>query len=172
MSIINEALKKTEQYIQENEVRNRPQNHGLENHNLPAKLISTPAPLLIYILIILAGILLSKFIFSLLSRPESRSLVSTHNQQQNYEEKTTKLTTPTPATLPISPITPLANNKSTEPDFVLNGIFFSDNDGYALVNNQIVRENDSVDGAKITKITTNTVELDKDGKLISLASHR
>ncbi|MDO8489696.1 MAG: hypothetical protein Q7S42_06305 [Candidatus Omnitrophota bacterium] len=185
MSIINEALKKTEQYIQENAARNRPQGSGLENHP-PTKIHSTPSPLLIYILILLAGILLSKLIFSLLSQPENKSLASSSqnlkpSNSQNFKPENKSLTSNIPEnhkgesdkiSIPVTPIAPILNNKTPEVNFVLNGIFFSDNDGYALVNNQIVRENDLVDGAKIIKITTNNVELDSDGKLINLSNHR
>ncbi|MDP2831372.1 MAG: hypothetical protein Q8O02_03905, partial [Candidatus Omnitrophota bacterium] len=59
-----------------------------------------------------------------------------------------------------------------ETSFVLNGIFFSDEDGYALVNNQIVRENDYVDGAKVGLITVNTVKLDNAGQTITLSTPR
>lgn len=157
MSIINEALKKTGQFIQENETKNNP----------PAKIIPGPKPLLIYILILLVGILLSKFIFAMLSqKPEGSGLAS--NKPQGDEIKIIQ----PPAVLPVGPVLPSENNKTPQPKFVLNGIFFSENDGYALVNNQIVRENDSVDGAKVTRITVNSVELDSDGKLTSLSTRR
>ena len=56
MSIINEALKKTEQHLQENAVKNTP---------------LTPKPwqpklFLLYVLILSAGLLLGNFIFNLL----------------------------------------------------------------------------------------------------------
>ena len=158
MSIINEALKKTGQFIQENEAKNNP----------AVKITAAPRPLLIYILILLTGILLSKFIFGLLSHKAQNSSLASSSQSQKV--KTAESVAP-----PVSPAAPVSlseNNKATKPDFVLNGIFFSDNDGYALVNNQIVRENESVDGAKVAKITSTTVELDNHGELISLSTHR
>jgi len=159
MSIINEALKKTGQFIQENEAKN----------NLPAKTIPWAPPFLVYILILLVGILLSKFIFGLFIEPKVRALPA--NTQNQTQIKTIEPASPVAlATTP--PAAPLEKNKAPEPNFVLNGIFFSDNDGYALVNNQIVRENDLVDGAKVAKITPNTVELENDGKLISLSTRR
>lgn len=158
MSIINEALKKTGQYIRENEIKNNPS----------TKTISPPSPLLIYILILLAGILVSKFIFSLLSQPQRHNLAYNKNQNQ---PKTTQAPSAS-VTLPVAQEAPLENNTPTKQNFVLNGIFFSNNDGYALVNNQIVRENDLVDSAKVVKITTNTVELDSGGKIINLSTNR
>ena len=168
MSIINEALKKTGQFIHENEAKNNP----------ATKIIPGPRPWLIYILILLAGILLSKFIFDSLSQKlKTTSLASTKleintlaSENQNRKIETAVPVSPTAS--PTPSITPAENNKTPETNFVLNGIFFSDNDGYALVNNQIIRENDSVDGAKVIEITENTVELDNNGKLINLSTRR
>lgn len=163
MSIINEALKKTGQFIQENEAKNRP----------VAKNIHTAKPWLIYILILLAGIFLSKVIFDLISHKSTGHILITSDQNskpQDYKLELAAINSK-PA-LVTAPIVPLENNTPTQPSFVLNGIFLSDNDAYALVNNQIVRENDSVDGAKIIRITVNTVELDSNGKLTSLSTRR
>ena len=81
--------------------------------------------------------------------------------------------------MPTNPAAPAATpsqlpeeKKPAETSFILNGIFFSDNDGYALVNNQIVRENDYVDKAKVSLITPNTVQLDNAGSTITLSTHR
>lgn len=149
MSIINEALKKTGEFIQENEAKNKP----------AAKTSASPKLLIIYILILLAGVLLSKFIFGLLSRPlQSPKIEAVESSVKPV--------------LPVAAVAPLENKTTTEPSFVLNGIFFSDNDGYALVNNQIVRENDSVDAATVIRITPDTVELDSNGKFISLSTGR
>ncbi|MDD5252366.1 MAG: hypothetical protein WC060_00185 [Candidatus Omnitrophota bacterium] len=59
-----------------------------------------------------------------------------------------------------------------EKKFILNGIFFSDNKGYAIVNNQIVKEKDSIEGVNVEKITANTVELNNEGKIVSLFTNR
>lgn len=155
MSIINEALKKTGQHIQENEAK---------KNSLPDKKTG-PRPLLLYILILLVGISLSSFIFSLLG----------HKIKTVEVSKKAAIAIQQPAILPPLPVEPVLakeEKKAPEAAFVLNGIFFSDNDGYALINNQIVRENESVDGAKVTKITANTVELNNQEKLITLSTRR
>ena len=77
-----------------------------------------------------------------------------------------------PPILVVTPGPTLEENKTPQVNFVLSGIFFSDNDSYALVNNKIVRENDSVDGATVKTITANTVELDSGGMLTTLATQR
>jgi len=153
MSIINEALKKTEQYIQKN----------AEKENLLLNSKPNVKPILLYILILLIGLFLGNTIFNLL-RSKTKPIKSAEKIDLGNEK------TVTPVVLLSTPI--LSTIPSTNKDeFVLNGIFFSDNDGYALVNNQIVRENDLVDGTKVSKITANTVELKQEDKIITLSTH-
>lgn len=51
---------------------------------------------------------------------------------------------------------------------VLNGVFFSENEGYALINNQIVKQGDSIEGATLTKIGLDEVELEINGQPFKL----
>jgi len=64
-----------------------------------------------------------------------------------------------------NPETPLA-----EPSLVLNGVFFEQGEGYALINNKIVRLGDEIDGAKVKEIAIDGVTLDFNGKIIKLSS--
>ncbi len=155
MSIINEALKKTEEHLQKNTAKATP---------LPLK-PSGPKSVLLYILILLIGFLLSNFIITLL-RNKTQTI---QTPKKNTDAATQIIIPPSP---PILPSLPEEEHKPIEPSFVLNGIFFSDNDGYALVNNQIVRENDYVDGAKVGEITANSIELDNAGEKITLTTTR
>ncbi|MBU4251488.1 MAG: hypothetical protein KKC39_05990 [Candidatus Omnitrophica bacterium] len=155
MSIINEALKKTEEYLQKNSAKDNP---------LPSK-PPGPKPYLLYILILLAGLALGNFIFNLLSY----KIQATQTPKKNAFAVIPATNLPAPAALPSQPA---KETKPIETSFVLNGIFFSDEDGYALVNNQIVRENDYVDGAKVGSITANTVKLDNAGQTITLSTPR
>jgi len=50
----------------------------------------------------------------------------------------------------------------------LNGIVTMKNDKFALINNQVVREGDSVEGKVIIKISLEEVELDDNGRTIIL----
>lgn len=156
MSIINEALKKTEQHIHQNQ----------DKDSSPAKTACGPNPLLVYTLVLLIGISLSKFIFGMLNPPA-----------QKQKPQPVILASVSQVKTPASPpketaIIPTESKKAAQPSFILNGIFFSDNDGYALINNQIVRENDLVDGAKVIRISSNTVELANGEKLINLSTGR
>ncbi len=157
MSIINEALKKTEQYIHTNTTdKIQPQ-----KTKLSAKLF------FVYALILIGGLFLSHIIFKLLGQ----KVVRTQPQKEvTAIAQTQQSILPTP--LPVKPAPLIEEQKKPEVNFILNGIFFSDNDGYALVNNQIIRENDSVDGAKVIKITSNSVQLDNQGTVITLNTQR
>jgi len=160
MSIINEALKKTEASIQKNSAK--------ETTTLNKK--TKNKPFLLYILIFIAGIFLSSLIFTIIKQ----KIAPAHFPET--AAKTAPILDKEPQTAQTAPnnTTPNLAEEQAKPEkkFTLNGIFFSDNDGYALVNNQIVRENDPVDGAKVEKITVNTVELNNEGKIITLSTNR
>lgn len=51
---------------------------------------------------------------------------------------------------------------------VLNGVFSSGNEGYCLINNQIAKVGDVIDGAKVLRINPDNVELERDGVPIKL----
>lgn len=54
--------------------------------------------------------------------------------------------------------------------FVVSGVFFSENEGYALINDRIVREGDSINGAILRRIGLDEVELDNKGEKIVLSA--
>lgn len=54
------------------------------------------------------------------------------------------------------------------PILVLNGIFASPTGSYALINNRIVKEDETILGVKVVRIHTNKVELDAFGKKMFL----
>ncbi len=159
MSIINDALKKTEESIQRNskqETTSIVKKSGIKSY-------------LLYILIFALGIFLSSLIFKIIKdKIEPIHINQTDKITPKLDQKSQ-----TPQTIPATIATPLPEEQNkVEKKFILNGIFFSDNDGYALVNNQIIRENDLVDGAKVEKITVNTVVLNNEGKIITLSTNR
>lgn len=157
MSIINEALKKTEEDIQ----------RGADKKNAQTDIKKTPKAFLLYALILLTGLFFGNLIFSLLGHKIKTATL---------ENKTITAPTQTISAAPVAiapPALPIEEKKSATPSLVLNGIFFSDDDdGYALVNNQIVRENESVDGVLVKKITASSVELDNQGEIITLSTQR
>jgi hypothetical protein len=154
MSIINEALKKAGEHLQKK---------SAQNNSLPPK-SARPKPLLAYILILSAGLLLANFIFNYLTRKVKT--VGAVASSQNRKTQIIQTLEPVPAIALPKPTT--EEKKPQENIFALNGIFFSDNDSYALINNQIVKKDDYIDGAKVSLITAKTVELDKAGVTITL----
>ena len=60
------------------------------------------------------------------------------------------------------------NKAPAAPILTLNGVFFSDDGGYALINNRIVREGDTIEGIKIVRISSEEVELDNNGTPLKL----
>lgn len=58
--------------------------------------------------------------------------------------------------------------KKELPTLILNGIFSGKGDNFALINNRIVKEGDSISGVKVLHIYPNKVELDANGQNITL----
>ena len=50
----------------------------------------------------------------------------------------------------------------------LNGVFFSNGEGYALINNEIVKEGDTIDGAQVVKVNADGVRLKRKDQEINL----
>lgn len=57
---------------------------------------------------------------------------------------------------------------STLPSLVLNGIFFTDDEAYALINNQVFKENDAINGVRIIAIHPDSVDLVFEGRNFTL----
>ena len=160
MSIIYDALKKVETKIADSGIKP-------EVLDFPKKPLSKLKIYLFYLLILVAVFLIAGIIF-ILSGP----------QKKPFKKITTavseKLKLPTPAkeppTTPILPLLSEAPPGGAPPVLVLNGVFFSQNQGYALINNQIVREGDVINGATVERINLQGVELKSEGSLISLST--
>jgi hypothetical protein len=148
MSIIYDALKKVEASKQ------------IELETKPDKRPkSLPKIYLIYVLVMCAGIILAGVVFKGLSKS-----VSTSNPLI-LEENMSRGTSPS-----ISVENKPAIPTEPQPTFVLNGVFFSGEEGYALINNRIVRKGDKIDGATVVGIALNEVELEAEGSVIRLSN--
>lgn len=140
MSIIYEALKKVEPQL-ENKRRPKPATRR-KNHIIAA-----------FIVIVLGAALSFTILF-------------------------TAPTAATPQKPVLRPPTPKPQAKTPQPrqtfpppsprEFALTGIFFSEGQGSALINNSIVSESDTIEGAKVVKITLNEVELEIAGQVTKL----
>ncbi|MDP2941752.1 MAG: hypothetical protein Q8N85_05855 [Candidatus Omnitrophota bacterium] len=156
MSIIYDALKKLEQKAI-TETKPRPKEKIFKQQKI--KLIA------IYVLMACLGLAIGNFIFSRLAPPlpgGAKARPVTLAQEPLKAEIPPLQGTAHAAQAPPQETLP-------SPILVLNGIFFSQENGYALINNQIVKEGDDVDGAKVKKISMDEVELDALGSSIKLS---
>lgn len=59
--------------------------------------------------------------------------------------------------------------KEPPPVFTLSGVFFSGVEGYALINNRIVKKGDKIDGATVVQIFLDEVDLEFGSSIIKLS---
>lgn len=171
MSIIYDALKKVEQSNIKGDSRQEDSLKGHAKHRLKIYLL--------YVLVVCAGFFAVNIFFTFLSHPKIVSkvdikspVVATIAKQENKREET-KVTTLAqqnnlqPAIVqPASSASPVTLTSGGM--LVLNGIFFSQEEGYALVNNHIVKVGDKVEGALVKRIDVSEVELEVDGSSVRL----
>lgn len=166
MSIIYDALKKAQQNI------HKESKTVVESGNEPSNLKQKfrPKILILYILIIGSGLFIGNVLFVILTQ----SIKSNHLRTEKLQTKTQIISqvedkfqpTKKEETLP-EPIREKLP-KELKGLFVLNGTFFSQDEGYALINNQIVKVGDVINGATVKRISLNEVELEANGQTIKL----
>ncbi|MDP2943700.1 MAG: general secretion pathway protein GspB [Candidatus Omnitrophota bacterium] len=135
---------------------------------------------LIYLLMVVAGFFLTKFTFSFFinrQRPQTQEIatskpldISPAQTQVNPAQETKTATAPE---LPLVETPPAPQEvEKTAPQLLLNGIFFDETQPYALINNQIVKRGDMIEGAKVVQILSNEVVLEFEGTTIKLKTYR
>ena len=171
MSIIYDALKKVEQ-----------SNIGVTNPReavAKAQIKHKLKTYLLYVLVVCAGFFSANIFFTFLSHPKIVSKVNiklpaaaalVREKPKQKQPKATIHTQQKPvqpsAELVASAGSPL--KAASRAMLVLNGIFFSQDEGYALINNHIVKEGDTVDGALVKRIGVDEVELEVNGSSLKL----
>ena len=167
MSIIYDALKKVEVSVNKD---------SLDKTKVDKKTYGPKLKIyLLFTLVIGSGFFIANIVFNLFTKPSQRdvNIVSKIQPQVNKGEDVNsaselpqKITNPEPnlATAPVEV------EKPSSPLLVLNGIFFSRNEGYALINNSIVKASDTIDGAVVTRITLDGVELKFQDSVIKLST--
>ena len=71
-----------------------------------------------------------------------------------------------------SPKLGLKIKKELQESFELNGIFFTDGSGYAIINNRVVKVADEISGATVKRINVDSVELETSGVVFELKNPR
>jgi len=137
---------------------------------------------LLYGLIVCSSFFIASIFFAFLQTPlQNNPRVLAKNQSPSNLKPDVNIIkeprTEPPSTETSSPVVNQTQNKA-EPlekpkaPLTLNGVFFSQDEGYALINNQIVKEGDVVEGARVALITLEGVELVFEGKLIKLSTNK
>lgn len=146
MSIIYDALKKVEVKFEEPR-RQKPQTRVY----------------LIYFAIIAALFLGAGFLYKIFMPRGAQNHQRLTQQQTQEPAKPSLLASQTQAEEPA----PMPKKPSLSA-LVLNGIFYSKNESYALINNQIVKEGDLIEGRLIKKIDTGGIELGDEDTITKL----
>jgi len=158
MSIIYEALKKVEKLQSTASAlpeANKQQKEKVKtNHFLLYSL---------YIAIAATGFFLASVVLGIFTKP-----LPTTPAPQPEQAALNPLPEPVsaPAAIQIAPVN--IEQKQPPLELTLNGLFFSDDEGYVLINNQILREGDEINGVVVKRITLDGVELDAQGSTIKL----
>ncbi|MEI6631569.1 MAG: hypothetical protein WCL25_03015 [bacterium] len=156
MSIIHEALKKVEASTVQ----------GIKES--PAKKIRPVFKIyILYLLVVTLGFISANAIFSFLTGPGHKTYTPANKPatQKIMPQATAKPQAPPPNQVGIS-----APQEESHSELTLNGIFFSEQVGYALINNQIVKEGDKISGATVVRISLEGVDLKYEKSAISLSS--
>ena len=178
MSIIYDALKKVEGRFQEaGDISHEPKIEKKRTFKLKVYLIYA----IVVVLGFLSANLFNRFIISgFISSVKSEALKDT--EQAAVAEVAPPVSLPsqsqtTPAAVQgaqeiSSPGKDKASVLQEAPlALALTGVFFSGKEGYALINNQILREGDTVDGAVVTRVSVEEVDLKYRDSEIRLPTH-
>ena len=167
MSIIYDALKKVE-----HSQGNNPQAQTEKKNKFHPKVY------LIYISVVCVGFATANIIFGFFSKAfkDNEHAVGKNRPQQETAAPASPLISEPPkeqaAALSeekqVSTVT--ESNKPAIGPMVVNGVFFSGDEGYALINNRVVKEGDSILGATVVRISLDQVELKSGEQIIKLST--
>jgi type II secretory pathway component PulC len=161
LSIIYDALKKVE--LAQKETNEEPPKKEkffkLKNTKL----------YLIYLLVICLGIFAGNIFFGYLNSEKKPALAKQeifHKSKKPQQAQVPRITQVLPS---VDKVKINDTKKESPASLVLNGVFSAKNQSYALVNNQIVKEGDIIEGATVKRIEPRGVELEKSGQVIKLS---
>lgn len=166
MSIIYDALKKVEASISSRDSLvtkpdKKERKSKLKNYLPRTKMVRG----LLYILVICLGFFIANIFFGVISKP---SIIG-KSQLPVIQKEALPTLIPKEETL-LDTSLPVSTERRAAPLLVLNGVFFSENEGYALINNRIVKKGDVIDGAVVMQINLDGVECKFEDSVISLSS--
>ncbi len=159
MSIIYDALKKVEGSL------SKPKPVSEVSHALPKRTFKL-IPFVAYSFAVLLAFFSMKMVYDLITSPgQAKQAKKQPAHSLNFVAAVKQLA------LPSRDVRALNTQEITEelPDLVLNGIFFSEGDGYALINNQILEEGDGISGLVVKRIAGEDVELKTKNSVVTLS---
>ncbi|TRZ95095.1 hypothetical protein D4R78_04390 [bacterium] len=172
MSIIYEALRKVSA-AQGSQPQAKPKSAIFKKNRFKSYLF--------YVLVICFGFFFANIFFNVLvdrsvPNPKAKILIQQPNREkivlpvsQSPAPLSSIGSEQAPAVLKDDARVPLLESKSLQQeDLVLSGVFFSEEEGFALINNQIVKVGDLVSGATVKQIGFDGVELTVGDRVIKL----
>ena len=183
MSIIYDALKKVETQVDKS-----------DHSPLQFKIHKGAKPkfytYLIYLLVLCGGFfaanLLFKFIFpdgQLAAKKAMQPVVALplkispkiapKPEVKLQKQETSNVAPESPQEIPSSSkdnlLLPPETQERTTPLFVVSGVFFSENQGYAIINDRVVKQGDVIEGAMVERINADGVKLKYEDVVIELS---
>ncbi len=166
MSIIYDALKKVET-SQANDSKTKIDN-GFK---------SKPKIYLVFALMVCLGLFVANIFYEwLIPKPllNTADIVTGGQPMRDKKETVSSYSKPSTGITALetktSVETKIETQKESPPSFTLNGVFFSGNEGYALINNRVVKKGDKIEGATVMQIFLDEVDLEFGGSLIKLSN--
>lgn len=135
---------------------------GGKDTNLPPTIeppAKKPFSAVKYIIIFAVGILAARILFSFIAKTTH----STENLALTSQKK------PLPAVVETVVEHVQRPEKKSRPELVLNGIAASGSDGWAIINDRIVKVGDTVKGVKVLGVYSDRVDLEFDNEAFSLS---
>lgn len=165
MSIIYDALKKAEKTINLNQ-KATPDTTD-KHHKFVYQVY------ILYAIVACVGLVIGNMIFGFLSHKKSSSLKQTEGIQAVKNDRVTQAKPVVAMPSETAPSLSIGIKNKPKVSLILNGVFFSENEGYALINNRIVKEGEEIEGLIVTRVNLNEVELAaKDGSIIKLFANQ
>ncbi|MBI4708577.1 MAG: hypothetical protein HY761_11760 [Candidatus Omnitrophica bacterium] len=145
MSIIHDALKKVEQA----------QRNNIQELNIPEDRPkhAVRRNLLFVVLAVITGMFFLNFLLKYSPEKKIAKVV----ELPKVEEK---------INIPNQPVLKAPASQA----LVLNGVFLADNQWHALINNQIVKKGEVINGATLKSVSLQEVELENQGSIIKLSN--
>jgi hypothetical protein len=137
----------------------------------PEKKKFEPKTIFALIFLVVAGIVVAKVVLDSMAPKKPTSLSESYAVAKKGQPRSQRSVQPKAAVEAKLPLVAFKKKvQESVEQFTLNGIYFEGETPFALVNNKVVQEGDTVDKAVVQKITMEGVELKTEDKIIRLTT--